>query len=96
MKKEKDQIVHADTEEGQRVGEGIVEAIENQIKEKNPLETTLTLERLMGNGESRENAMRYIASAFTIELFEIMKSNKPYNEERYINNLKALPRLPDD
>ena len=96
MKKQKEQIVQADTEEGQRLGEDIVEIVENQIKDKNPLETSLTLERLMKSGEPRENAIRYIASVCVEELFDMMKSMKPFNEERYIKNLKALPKLPDE
>jgi len=96
MKKQKDQIVQADTEDGQRLGEDIVEVVENQIKDKNPLETSLTLERLMKSGEPRENAIRYIASVCAVEMFDMIKSMRPFNEERYIKNLKALPKLPDD
>jgi hypothetical protein len=90
----KDKIVSAETEGGQRAGEAIIEAVENQLAENDPPETKKTLDRLMATGESRENAMRYIASALSIEIFETFKNNNPYNEERYIKNLKALPKLP--
>jgi hypothetical protein len=90
----KDKIVSAETEGGQRAGEAIIEAVENQLAENCPSETKKTLDRLMSTGESRENAMRYIASALSIEIFEAFKNNNPYNEERYIKNLKALPKLP--
>lgn len=96
MKKDKEQIVQADTEDGKLAGEAIVEAVENQIAENNPPETKETLERLIKNGESRENAMRYIASVLSIEIFGALKHQEPYNHERYINNLKALPKLPDE
>jgi len=90
----KDKIVNAETEGGQRAGEAIIEAVENQLAENDPPETKKTLDRLMTTGESRENAMRYIASALSIEIFEAFKNNNPYDEERYIKNLKALPELP--
>ena len=95
-KKRKDKIVQADTPDGQRAGEALIEAIENQIRDNEPPETREALERLMAIGESRENAMRYIASAMTIEILEIVKNKARYDEQRYINNLKNLPELPDD
>ena len=95
MKKRKS-IVEADTKDGQRAGEAVVEAVENQLRENNPPETKRTLRRLMALGESRENALRYIASALSVEIFETLKNQSPYDEARYVNNLKALPKLPFD
>ncbi len=95
MKKKKEKIIQADTEGGQRAGEAIVEVIENQLADNNPPETKLTLERLMTLGESRENAIRYISTALSVEIFGALKHKEPYNNERYLNNLKALPKLPD-
>lgn len=96
MKKDSEKIVRADSESGQRLGEAIVEVVENQLNENNPPETRLTLDRLMAMGESRENAIRFISSVLSIEIFDILQNEKPFNEERYINNLKALPELPDE
>ena len=96
MKKDKEQIVQADTEDGQLAGEAIVEVVENQIKDNNPPETKETLERLIKNGETRENAMRYIASVLSIEIFGAIKYQEPYNNKRYLKNLKALPKLPNE
>lgn len=96
MKKKKRNIVQADTPDGQRAGEALVEVVENQIRDNDPLETRTTLERLMSLGESRENAMRYIASVLSIEIFEALKNKTPYSEERYLTNLRNLPELPED
>ena len=63
MKKRNRNIVQADTPEGQRTGEILTETVENQIRDNNPPEVRVTLDRLMAMGESRENAMRYIGSA---------------------------------
>ena len=96
MKKRKRNIVQADTPDGQLAGEAMVEAVENQIQDNDPPETRITLDRLMSLGESRENAMRYIASVLSVEVFEILKNQTPFNEERYLTNLKNLPELPFD
>ena len=89
-------IVNADSDEGQLVGKAIVEAVENQLKENDPPEVKSTLKRLMGIGESRENAIRFIASTLSVEIFGVLKNNQSFNEKRYVNNLKQLPKLPFD
>jgi hypothetical protein len=94
MKEKKEPIVRADSEDGQIAGEALVEVIENQLAENNPPETRETLTRLMKAGESRENAMRFIACALSVEIYAALNNNEPYNNERYIKNLKALPELP--
>lgn len=94
MRKKK--IVQAGSENGQKAGEAIVEVVENQIADNNPPETKQTLERLIKSGEPRENAIRYIASVLSIEIFGVLKHQEPYNNERYIKNLKALPKLPNE
>ena len=91
-----DNIVDADTEGGQRLGEAIIEVVENQLAENNPPETVETLDRLIAEGETRENAMRHIASALSIEMFEILRNHEPFNEARYIKNLKGLPDTPEE
>jgi hypothetical protein len=96
MKKRKRNIVQADSPDGQYAGEALVEAVENQIRDNDPPETRITLDRLMSLGESRENAMRYIASVFSIEIFEALKNKTPYNEKRYLANLRNLPEFPED
>jgi hypothetical protein len=96
MKKRKHSIVQAGSPEGQLAGEGVIEAIENQIRDNDPPETRITLDRLMSLGESRNNAMKYIGAVMAQEMFEILRNKLPYNEDRYIANLKNLPELPFD
>ena len=96
MKKRKRKIVQADTPEGQLAGEGMIEIVENQIRDNDPPETRITLDRLMSLGESRNNSMRYIGAVLAQEIYEVFTNNKPFNEERYIANLKNLPELPYD
>lgn len=78
------------------MGAAIIDAVENQLAENNPPATRETLDRLMAMGESRENALRYIANALMVELIDAAQNKNPYNEERYLKNLAKLPVLPDD
>ena len=72
----------------------MLDAAENQIAADDPPETRLTLERLMGLGFPREEAMQYIANVLTMELLAVLHQQKPFNEARYVAALKALPERP--
>ena len=80
----------------ERARAAFLEVIENQIRLNNPPETRQTLERLMKLGISREESMKYIACALVGELFGVLKNESKYDNERYIANLKRLPKLPWD
>jgi len=72
----------------------IFEVIDNQITADDPPETATTLERLMVEGYSEFEAKQYIGQALAVELFYAMKHKIPFNETRYIKNLKNLPKEP--
>ncbi len=72
----------------------IFEVIDNQINDNNPAETALTLKRLRDEGHSEFEARQLIGQAVAVELFCVMKKKSPFNEARYIKNLKNLPKEP--
>lgn len=72
----------------------IFEAIENQIRDGDPPLVKETLNRLISEGQSREDAMKLIGCAMSVELFGIIKSGEAFNSERYNSNLSKLPELP--
>jgi len=74
--------------------EAIFEIIENQMKDNTPPITKATYTRLKSEGHTHEEVMKLIGCAVSNELFEIMKNKEVFDEERYSNNLKALPELP--
>ena len=74
--------------------EQILEAIENQIRDNNPKETNLTYLRLIGLGYSKTASKELIGQCMAIELFDVLKHKKPFNEIRYIDNLGKLPKDP--
>ena len=92
MKKESEEAIQAETGDEQRIEDAILVIAENQLKENKPPETKITLDRLMAAGESRESAMKCIAGVLSNEIFEMMKDNVTFNEYRYTENLKALPK----
>ncbi|MFH1596368.1 MAG: hypothetical protein ABIG94_08385 [Pseudomonadota bacterium] len=74
--------------------EALFKAIRIQMKEGNPPETTETFRRLMSEGYSRKESMKLIACVLLVEINEMVKENRLYNEATYVKALKALPRLP--
>jgi hypothetical protein len=74
----------------------IFEIIKNQLKDNNPPETKITLDRLRNRGFDDSQARQMIGQCISVELFQIMKTSEPYNNVRYIKNLKKLPKEPFD
>ncbi len=68
--------------------------IETQIASNNPPETKQAFDRLLAQGFSRDECLKYIASALIAELFGAIKGQSNYDPARYIANLRALPKLP--
>ena len=74
----------------------IFEIIKNQIKLNTPPETKQTFDRLKGLGYSDLDTKELIAQCVAVEIYNVMKHKEPYNESRYISNLKKLPEEPYD
>jgi hypothetical protein len=74
--------------------EALFEAIENQMREDNPRETKATFHRLLADGYSRKETMKLLACVLLVELNDMVRDNRLYEEASYVKKLKALPRLP--
>ena len=72
----------------------LLEVVDNQLRDGNPPETRATLERLLAEGFSREQALDLIACVVCSEIFDVLKSGRPYEEGRYLAGLRGLPRMP--
>lgn len=77
-----------------RARAALLTAIDAQMKANDPPETLQTLVRLMEAGHSRDEAMKYIASALIAEVTNVLRENSSYDRDRYVANLKRLPKLP--
>ena len=75
-------------------GRAIIEAVEVQLEENDPPKVRKALKRLISEGIDREEALKYIACALSVEIFGVMKNSEPFNPIRYDTNLDGLPDMP--
>jgi len=80
----------------EKLREQIFEIIKNQLRDNDPPETKTTYDRLIKQGFDNFQTRQMIGQCIAVELFDVFKFGKPYNNERYIKNLKALPKEPFD
>ncbi|HEX9827872.1 MAG TPA: hypothetical protein VGA80_14830 [Flavobacteriaceae bacterium] len=76
--------------------EQIFEIIKNQLRDNDPPETKVTYDRLRKQGFDDFQTRQMIGQCIAVELFEVIRFKKPYNNKRYIVNLKKLPTEPFD
>jgi len=68
--------------------------IEKQIKDNDPKETRVSYERLVGMGYTPEEAKTMLAQCLTVEMFNVIKYQKKFDEQRYVKSLRNLPNDP--
>lgn len=83
-------------ESNEIIREQIFEIIKNQIESNTPPETKQTIKRLIDAGYSDQDARMLIGQCVAVELFSVLKLEKPFNNDRYVSNLKKLPEEPFD
>ncbi|HZE69179.1 MAG TPA: hypothetical protein VE135_06585 [Pyrinomonadaceae bacterium] len=77
------------------LNKAIFEVVDNQIRDGNPPATKETFDRLVGEGIARDEARRLIGYVVASEIFDILKHQQPYDEDRYVTALRKLPELPE-
>ena len=82
--------------EGTRLKKLIIQVVNNQLRANNPPETKETLDRLISEGYSKEEAKELIASVVATHIYTIMKEQTMFDEVIYVEQLKRLPELPYD
>lgn len=83
-------------ESNEKIREQIFEIIKNQLRDNNPPETKATYNRLKKQGFDDLQTRQMIAQCIAVELFEVMKFQKPFDNKRYVKNLNGLPKEPFD
>jgi ribosomal protein S7 len=68
--------------------------VDNQLESNDPPETASTLERLINEGWTKDEAKQLIAQCVAYEMFGIIKNQEEFNENRFLKNLKNLPNEP--
>ncbi len=74
----------------------IFEVVDNQMAAGEPPETKETFERLLGEGFSEEDAKKLIGQAICTEIYRTGKYKEFFNRQRYLRNLRNLPREPEE
>ncbi len=77
-----------------RLQAALMEVVENQLRNLDPPETKETLDRLISQGISEQEARRLIGCVVMAEIFDILKQQKPFDRERFIAALNKLPKVP--
>ncbi len=73
----------------------ILEVVQNQLRDGDPPETRQTFDRLRAQGIDGRKAKRLIACVVEVEMRQILKEKKPFNRDRFVRMLAALPKLPE-
>jgi uncharacterized protein with ATP-grasp and redox domains len=77
------------------LGEEMKKVVRNQIKKNDPPETKQTYDRLIKEGFPKDEVMRQLAVVVAAEIYDIMKNEEPFNQERYLKRLNDLPQEPE-
>ncbi len=77
------------------LNQAILKVVDNQIRDLTPPATRETFDRLVREGVTEDEARRLIARVVASEIFDVLKHEQPYDEERYLKALKKLPELPE-
>ena len=77
-----------------QLGEEMKNVVRNQIRQNDPPETKQTYDRLIQEGFPEDEVIRKLAVVVAAEIYDVMKSQKPFNQERYIKRLDKLPNEP--
>ena len=68
----------------------IMQVVQNQLNDVNTPYVRETYTRLLAAGHTDAEARSLIGSAAVCEIYDVMKENQPFNEERYRKALNAL------
>ena len=86
--------MYADEKSHERLRKTYFEVIDNQIKLNDPTEVKQTMDRLLKLGYNEFETKSFIVDCLQIEIYDVIKNGKKFNEKRYVRNLKNLPQEP--
>ncbi len=75
------------------VRDAYVDTVNSQLESGDPPEARATMDRLVAEGHSRNEAMQLMAAALRIEMGHMLSESKPFDNARYAALLRKLPAL---
>ena len=73
-----------------KLQKNILDAIDNQLRDNTPPQVNITFSALKKLGYSDRDAKLAIGQALVTEMFEVMKTGREYDEEKYTGMLKQI------
>jgi len=80
--------------ENPELGEKFKEVIRNQMKDNDPKITNETFKRLLKEGNEENEAIRLMACVISAEIYDMMKEERKFDEDKYEKMMKKLPKMP--
>jgi hypothetical protein len=77
-----------------RLTAAILEVVENQLRDQTPPETRQTLQRLLGEGHTADEAKRLMGCVVATEIYDVLKHRALCDQGRFVAALHRLPTLP--
>ncbi len=81
-------------EHNPRLKKAILQVVSNQLRMNDPPETQSTLNRLISEGYSKQDAKELIGAVVSAHIYEMLKEQHEFDNSKYIKDLKRLPKLP--
>lgn len=81
-------------EHNPRLKKAIIEVVSNQLRMNDPPETKVTLNRLISEGYSKQDAKELIGAVVSAHIYEMLKDQHQFDNSKYIKDLEKLPKLP--
>ncbi len=83
-------------EHNPRLKKAILQVVSNQLRMNEPPETKETLNRLISEGYSEQEAKELIGAVVSAHIYDMLKEQHEFDNSKYIKDLKKLPELPWD
>ncbi len=74
--------------------DSLIDVVEKQMRDNTPPETKQTFNRLLSEGYSDYDAKKLIAAIVSAEIFDVMESQKEFDNDRFVKRLTNLPNMP--
>jgi hypothetical protein len=71
-----------------------MDIVDNQLRDNTPPETRQTLERLVADGHTLEDARQLIGCVVSTEVYDVLTEQRPFDEAAFVAALERLPTLP--
>ena len=80
-------------EENPRAKEAILEGVREQLNSPESPCVKANYDRLLSEGIEKEEVMKMLGSVLAVEMWEISKHGRDFDEKTYIERLERLPDM---